>query len=186
MNALRMRDRSTGFTLIELLIVVAILGIIAAIAIPNLLRARASANEARAIGDTRTVMSANAVYAATNCGFHAASLDCMVNDPPGNVCIPNYSPNAPTFLSRDVGSTVVPYDRSGYRRDYVGNGAAAAAVNGAICDVASFIDYCYTAAPISTLTGVRNFLGSTAGAIYFSQGTVALGCPAPPGTPTID
>ena len=68
-----MRTRQKGFSLIELLIVVAIILIIAAIAIPNLLRSRMAANEASAVGSIRTINTSAVTYSSTypNDGFPA-------------------------------------------------------------------------------------------------------------------
>ena len=68
------RKQRRGFTLIELLIVIAVIAILAAIAIPNLLSSRESANEASCIGSMRTINSAEATYRSRNNAYGTLAL----------------------------------------------------------------------------------------------------------------
>ena len=154
--------RPAGFTLIELLIVVAIIGIIAAIAIPSLLRARVSANESATLGDTRTLVSAQAAYHAANGGFYGP-LTCLVAPGQPN-CIPSYPATGPIFLDSQLASLNA---KSGYDRSFQ-PGPPTGLRSNMPC-------YAYHAVPVTRgLTGVRGFGADCSGLICCTNDGTAI------------
>jgi prepilin-type N-terminal cleavage/methylation domain-containing protein len=137
-----MRNKQKGFSLIELLIVVAIILIIAAIAIPNLLRSKMAANEASAVGSLRTINTSSVAYSTT-----------YGNYPPALTNLGPASGGTATSTTADlIDSVLAGGTKSGYVFTYT------AGTNNQ--------SYSVTAAPVTqNVTGQRYFYTDQSGVI---------------------
>jgi hypothetical protein len=145
------------------LVLLPIVGIVAAIAIPSFLRARVSANEAATIGDIRTVISAQAAYQSANTGFYDGRLACLAR--PAE-CVPGYA--GPAFLDAAIASGQA---KSGYGREFVAGTAVdpSSFGEGAAMSPSSVTGYAYVAWPVENgRTGTRAFCGDASGVICFT------------------
>jgi len=147
--------RAKGFSLIELLIVVAIILILAAIAIPNFLRSKIAANESTAAGSVRTVNTAQVAYAMAYPTVGYASTLAVL----GGDCTSTVSSSTSACL---IDSVLAGGQKSGY--NYTVTNPSGTPVTG----------YNVIAGPTwPSYSGVRSFCSFEDGVLRFSQNSIA-------------
>lgn len=143
------KKASKGFSLIELLIVVAIILIIAAIAVPNLLRSRMAANQAAAVATLRNINNSQATYISTFSPIGYA--DTFIKLGPGVPCDSTHA----CLVDEVIGCTAQPCLKSGYKYFMASSSAAA-----------PFIDYRTTTTPVGwASSGSENYCSMNDGVL---------------------
>jgi len=149
--------RQAGFSLIELLIVVAIILIIAAIAIPSLISSRMSANEASAVESLRTIQSSLTAYAITYPAVGYAAQLTDLGDGGTSPCAPT------TIQACMIDNTLANGIKSGYVVTYVQDASNTPSTG-----------YTLNADPISRgSTGRRSFFTNTPGVVRYNTAAAA-------------
>jgi len=167
-----MKNKPDGFSLIELLIVVAIILIIAAIAIPNFMRSRIAANQASAVGSLRTLNTAEFTYASTyNKGF-SATLGYLGPPASGSDTDVSHADIVDSVLSgtASAGATAMTSTKSGYLFTY----SPGAVINGQVTS------YTISADPIDRgTTGTNSYYVDQTGVVRQNATTQASGADSP-------
>ncbi len=139
-----MKRVEKGFTLVEIMIVVAIIALLAAIAIPNVLRGRATANETAAIGNMRALLSSLEMYRSVNSAYPTSWGSMTTANPP-------FYPQPFSGNSSVIAQTV-----QGFIYAYTGTGAN---------------NYLITAVPSSASSGGRQFFVNETGRVFHCSST---------------
>jgi prepilin-type N-terminal cleavage/methylation domain-containing protein len=162
-----MKKDSRGFSLIELLIVVAIILIIAAIAIPNLLRSRIAANQASAVGSLRTLNTAEVTYSVTYNTGYSPTLGDLGPPAAGAFPVATAAGLVDEVLSGSAvgGAAASQSSKSGYQFTYSPSGTDS---------TGRFNTYSITATPVNVgATGTNFYYTDQSGVIRQNSTNVA-------------